>query len=53
MAEDNNVKAEEERTTITVSKNLIEKINKLKIHPRQTHEEIIEEAMDFMRKNKK
>lgn len=34
-----------EKTTIKLSKEIVKKLNQLKIHPRQSYEEIIEELL--------
>lgn len=42
-----------EKTTIKVGKDLILKLNKLKIHPRQSNEEIILKLIEGYNKNAK
>ena len=42
-----------EITTIKISKNVVEELSKLKIHPRQSYEEVIVKVLGFYKKGKK
>jgi hypothetical protein len=40
----------DERTTITVSKKTIERLKKVKVHPRETNEEVVERLLEEVEK---
>ena len=39
-----------EITTIKLSKRLVEELSKLKIHPRQSYEEVVEKLLKYFKK---
>jgi len=39
-------------TTIKISKKLVEELSKLKIHPRQAYQEVIEKILEHYKKRK-
>ena len=42
-----------EKTTIKVGKEVVAELNKIKVHPRQSNEEIIQELLDSYKKGGK
>ena len=41
------------KTTIKVSKGTVDRINEIKVHPRQSCEEVIEKLVEFFKKSGK